>query len=292
MTLRKITLGRRARSHSLLVAGTSRRVMKTKRSPRHLADALGRAPPRPRWGVAASSRSSLRSRSARSWARVLSLRSARRWPMPTASCKSLWKPGAKPVSPLVDCVLQIAQPDGRGTVAVRRACPALRRVTVSDPDLGLGLALEEIIEHRSTATVDDQMVDGGRRQQHPLPPVMALDPGRGLVRGHHRAGANFQLAIVAGGWRSAGFARGRSDWRSPLRSMRMPNTSSSSCANRSKLIAWVTCRCRISAVRSGPRREPGGMPAGGDALNPRRQCGQGAAMPVNAGERRPDLRQL
>src|ERR1700745_1454098 len=36
VTLRKITLGRRARSHSLLVAGTSRRGMKTKRSPRHL----------------------------------------------------------------------------------------------------------------------------------------------------------------------------------------------------------------------------------------------------------------
>src|SRR5438128_5199624 len=35
VTLRKITLGRRARSQSLLVAGTSRRVMKTKRSPRH-----------------------------------------------------------------------------------------------------------------------------------------------------------------------------------------------------------------------------------------------------------------
>ena len=31
---------------------------------------------------------------------VLSLRSVRRWPMPTARCKSLWKPGAKPVSPL------------------------------------------------------------------------------------------------------------------------------------------------------------------------------------------------
>src|SRR2546427_5092936 len=33
VTLRKITLGRRARSHSLLVAGTSRRVTETKRSP-------------------------------------------------------------------------------------------------------------------------------------------------------------------------------------------------------------------------------------------------------------------
>jgi hypothetical protein len=36
--------------------------------------------------------------------------------------------------------------------------PGLRRVTVGHPDLGLGLA-EEIIEHRSTAAVDDQMVE-------------------------------------------------------------------------------------------------------------------------------------
>src|SRR5260370_33198397 len=35
VTLRKITLGRRARSHWLLVEGTSRRGIKTKRSPRH-----------------------------------------------------------------------------------------------------------------------------------------------------------------------------------------------------------------------------------------------------------------
>src|SRR5260370_852054 len=55
--------------------------------------------------------------------------------------------------------------------------------------------------------------------------------------------------------------------------MRIPNTSSSSRTSRSKPIAWVTCRCRISATRSGPKGEPGGIPAGGGALKPRRQPG-------------------
>jgi hypothetical protein len=36
--------------------------------------------------------------------------------------------------------------------------PGLRRVTVGDPDLGLGLA-EEIIEHCGGAAVGDQMVE-------------------------------------------------------------------------------------------------------------------------------------
>src|SRR5713101_7996207 len=53
----------------------------------------------------------------------------------------------------------------------------------------------------------------------------------------------------------------------------IPNTSSSRRTNRSKPIAWVTCRCRISATRLGPKGEPGGIPAGGGALKPRRQLG-------------------
>src|SRR5208283_4687977 len=59
VTLRKITLGRRARSQSLLVAGTSRRVMKTKRSPRHLRIARASLRPASAVGLTASSRSSL-----------------------------------------------------------------------------------------------------------------------------------------------------------------------------------------------------------------------------------------
>src|SRR5580693_6497761 len=55
--------------------------------------------------------------------------------------------------------------------------------------------------------------------------------------------------------------------------MQMPNTSSSSRTSRSKPIAWVTCRCRISATSPGPKGEPGGIPAGGGALKPRRQLG-------------------
>src|SRR6266566_2340589 len=50
--------------------------------------------------------------------------------------------------------------------------------------------------------------------------------------------------------------------------MRTPNTSSSSRTSRSKPIAWVTCRCTISATRSEPKGEPGGIPAGGGALKP------------------------
>jgi hypothetical protein len=34
------------------------------------------------------------------------------------------------------------------------------------------------------------LVDSGGREQHPLPPVFPLDPGRGLVRGHHFAAAD------------------------------------------------------------------------------------------------------
>ncbi|MDB5393514.1 MAG: hypothetical protein JWM91_1020, partial [Rhodospirillales bacterium] len=34
------------------------------------------------------------------------------------------------------------------------------------------------------------MVDRGRGHQHPLPPGLALDPGRGLVRADHGAGAD------------------------------------------------------------------------------------------------------
>src|SRR5467141_3041245 len=50
-------------------------------------------------GLTASSRSSLRSRSARYWARVVSFSSGRRWPMAAARRRSFWKPSAKPVSP-------------------------------------------------------------------------------------------------------------------------------------------------------------------------------------------------
>ena len=71
------------------------------------------------------------------------------------------------------------------------AVPGLCSVTVGDPDLGLDAA-EKIARHGGAAAVGDQMVDGGRRQQHPLPPVLALDPGRGLVRSHHRTGANLR----------------------------------------------------------------------------------------------------
>jgi hypothetical protein len=55
--------------------------------------------------------------------------------------------------------------------------------------------------------------------------------------------------------------------------MRIPNASSSSRTSRSKPIAWVTWRWRISATRSGPKGEPGGIPDGGGAPKPRRQLG-------------------
>src|SRR6201987_1092630 len=53
------------------------------------------------------------------------------------------------------------------------------------------VAAVEIGQHRGAAAVGDQMVDGGGREQHPLPPVFPLDPRRGLVRGHNLAPANF-----------------------------------------------------------------------------------------------------
>jgi hypothetical protein len=56
--------------------------------------------------------------------------------------------------------------------------PGLCRITISHPHLGLGIA-EEISQHRGATAIGDQMVDGGGRQQHPLP----KDTGRGLAVG-------------------------------------------------------------------------------------------------------------
>ena len=94
--------------------------------------------------------------------------------------------------------------------------PGLRRVTVSDPDLGLGLRRGN---HRAPQHRDCRRSDGRRRSTTTAPHCHQLWPStraEGLVRGHHRAGANFRRdRRRAGGQR--GFARGRSDWRSPLR---------------------------------------------------------------------------
>src|SRR6202790_3732960 len=69
-----------------------------------------------------------------------------------------------------------------------------------------------------------------------------------------------------------------------------PNTSSISRARRSKLIAWVTCRCRISAARPGPKGEPGAL--GARCAEPPPTAWADAAMPVNPGYNRLDRRQV
>src|SRR5438132_6496486 len=177
----------------------------------------------------------------------------------------------------LDGVLSVAQQMGEAKLAFA-SVPGLRGITVGDPHIGLGLA-KEIGQHRRAAAVGDQMVDGGRRHQHPLPPVFPLDTGRGLVRGHYprfREGRLLLLrtsaAVVSAAAVSGVPARASMLAMAPsLR--RTPNTSSSSRTSRSNPIAWVTWRWRISAVKSGPKGEPGDIPAGGAALKPRRQLG-------------------
>ena len=88
----------------------------------------------------------------------------------------------------IDGVLGIAQQMGKAQLAFVSML-GLRRIAVGNPDIGLGFA-EEIGQH-CAATIGDQMVDSGGREQHPLPPIFSLDPGRGLVRGHYFAAANF-----------------------------------------------------------------------------------------------------
>ena len=44
--------------------------------------------------------------------------------------------------------------------------------------------------HRCRTRVGDHVVDRGRAQQHPLPPVLAADASGGLVRAHHRTGTH------------------------------------------------------------------------------------------------------
>src|ERR1700757_1348059 len=184
VTLRKITLGRRARSHSLLVAGTSRRVMKTKRSPRHLRIPRASCWPVSVVGLTASNRSSLRSRSARYWTRVGTAATNG-----NGALQQLVKARSEAGVSGVDGVLGVAQQVGEAQLALV-SMPGLSGIAVGNPDIGLGLA-KEIGQHRGAAAVGDQMVDGGGREQHPLPPVFPLDTRRGLVRGHNLAAANF-----------------------------------------------------------------------------------------------------
>jgi hypothetical protein len=165
----------------------------------------------------------------------------------------------------------------------------LRRVTVGHPDLGLGVA-EEIIEHRSAAAVSDQMVDGGRRQQHPLPPVLALDPSRGLVRADHGAGANFRRDR-----RRAGAQRG-------LRAGDQVGDRPFADADREHLVEQL--RQPLEPDRLGDVQMDDQRRQIGAERRARRHAGRrrgaepapamraGAAMPVNAGDDRTNRRQL
>src|SRR5208337_5293969 len=85
----------------------------------------------------------------------------------------------------IDGELGVAQQVGKTKLAFL-AMPGLCGIPVGNPYIGLGLA-EEIGQHHGATAVGNQMVDGGGRKHHPLPPVFPLDPRRSLVRGHHFA---------------------------------------------------------------------------------------------------------
>jgi hypothetical protein len=74
----------------------------------------------------------------------------------------------------------------------------LAGVAVGNPHLGRGVA-EEIAHHPGGAAVGDDVVDRGGAEQYPLPPGFPIDPGRGLVGGHHLG-----LAHLRGDRRSGG----------------------------------------------------------------------------------------
>src|SRR5271165_4565207 len=72
---------------------------------------------------------------------------------------------------------------------------------------------------------------------------------------------------------------------------RIPKTSSNRRTSRSKPIAWVTCRWRISATRLGPKGEPG-HPCGRRRAEAAAAVRAHPAMTMNAGDHRANRRQL
>ena len=72
-------------------------------------------------------------------------------------------------------VLQAIAPRGNGQSAAIR-----------DPNFRPGAA-EEAVHHGPGAAFGDDVANGGRGEQHPLPPAASLDPSRGLVGGRDRA---------------------------------------------------------------------------------------------------------
>jgi hypothetical protein len=82
---------------------------------------------------------------------------------------------------LVDGVLGVAQRMGQ-TELVLPAMAGLRGIAVADPDLG-HRAPERLDDHCRGPAVGDDVIDGGARQQDPLPPRLAAHPRRGLVGG-------------------------------------------------------------------------------------------------------------
>ncbi len=134
------------------------------------------------------------------------------------------------------------------------------------------------------------MIDGSRRQQHPLPPVLALDPGRGLVRGHHLAGAHFRCnGLRARGERGLRAGQQVGDRAlaeaNPEHFLQQPRQPFE--ADRLGDVQVHDQRHEIAA-EGRPRRHVGGR----RGAEPAAAMRASAAMPVNADDDRPNRRQL
>src|SRR5450755_1820901 len=180
---------RSARSLSLLVASTSRRVRNTSSLSRAVtAMAARRWLPSTSVGLRSSRRSSSRSRRRRCVAIVLSARSGRRCPTRAGILQERLELRCEDRVAVIDRVLRITDQMGEAEL-VRLGVCALRRQTIRQPHLRPH-AVEKVRRHALAARRRDHMIDGGGAAERPLPVRLALHARAGLVAGDHLAGAH------------------------------------------------------------------------------------------------------
>ena len=269
MTFRKITDGRRARSHALFVSGTSRLVTKRKRSDRSRRMARNSRRAAGRSGIDPDRRRSSRfSRSRWCFSRLCPSmrRVVCRLPLPEATTiESLVQSHRhRPRSHISHHA-----GDGRGKFAERRHARSGHR-----SDLRPRFPALRRSGNRQPRKRHGYWRSRGRWPWIPATPTATSccrqpAPRFRLIRSRARHAKRWRSALP----RPPGVLRRARIFAIAPSLIVTPKTSSIMMTRRSKLIAWVMCRWMIKARSSGPNGNPGGKPSGWGAPTCRPQHG-------------------